>query len=139
MSIINSKILKRKFITDTTTPLGNFCPGQGGNPISNFFVNQQNELNAQKLHQNNSIMYNQQNNVQSVLKTFINGPSINPYSLIGGPSSIAANSSITATSNIFNQPNQSPDRKAKQKTMAKSQNTDSIIQQFNSSREVENN
>ena len=27
MSIINSKILKRKFITDTTTPLGNFCPG----------------------------------------------------------------------------------------------------------------
>ena len=91
MSIINSKILKRKFITDTTTPLGNFLPGQGGNPISNFFVNQQNEIAAQKMHTNNSILYNQQNNVQSVLKQFINGPPINPYSLIGQSSIQQAN------------------------------------------------
>ena len=38
MSIINSKILKRKFIIDTTTPL--FQPGAGGNPVPNFFMSQ---------------------------------------------------------------------------------------------------
>ena len=39
MAIINSKILKRKFIIDTTTPLGSLVPGQGGYPITNFFLN----------------------------------------------------------------------------------------------------
>jgi hypothetical protein len=40
MAIINSKILKRKFIIDTTTPFGSLLPGQGGNPITNFFLQQ---------------------------------------------------------------------------------------------------
>lgn len=56
MVIINSKILKRKFIVDTTLPIGQMQPGVGGNPMTNFFMNQQNEaLNQQKTHQSNSI------------------------------------------------------------------------------------
>jgi hypothetical protein len=33
-AIISSKILKRKFIMDTTTPLGTSQPGAGGNPVT---------------------------------------------------------------------------------------------------------
>lgn len=49
-------------------------PGQGGNPLTGFLLNQEKEKNAALLHQNNSATYNQQNNVQSVIKSFINGP-----------------------------------------------------------------
>lgn len=39
-AIVNSKILKRKFILDTTNPLGAMIPGQGGNPLTQFLMNQ---------------------------------------------------------------------------------------------------
>lgn len=58
-SIINSKILKRKFIVDTTQPMGVLQPGQGGNPLTGFLINQEKEKNAALLHQNNSASYNQ--------------------------------------------------------------------------------
>ena len=39
-AIINSKILKRKFIVDTATPLGsNVIAGQGGFPLTQFLLN----------------------------------------------------------------------------------------------------
>ena len=37
-AIINSKILKRKFLTETTNPLGNLIPGQGGNPLTAYLI-----------------------------------------------------------------------------------------------------
>ena len=40
IAMINSKILKRKFILDTTNPLGAMIPGQGGNPLTQFLMNQ---------------------------------------------------------------------------------------------------
>lgn len=59
-AIINSKILKRKFIVDTATPLGStIVAGQGGYPLTQFLLNQQNEQNQLRTHQNNSNQYNQ--------------------------------------------------------------------------------
>lgn len=89
-AIINSKILKRKFIMDTTTALGTSQPGAGGNPVTQFILNQQQELELKKHAEKNSYHYNLQNNVQSVIKSFITGPtSAAPYHLVGQPNQLA--------------------------------------------------
>ena len=81
-AIINSKILKRKFIIDTATPLGsNVMAGQGGFPLTQFLLNQANEHNQLRKDQNNSSQFNQANNIKSVIQSFVNGPS--SYNLIG--------------------------------------------------------
>jgi hypothetical protein len=49
--------LKKKFIIDTTAPLGS-VPGQGGNPLTQFLLNQQTEQNLLKQSEKNSILYN---------------------------------------------------------------------------------
>ena len=38
--MVNSKTLKRKFMIDTALPIGNLIPGVGGNPMTQFFLNQ---------------------------------------------------------------------------------------------------
>jgi hypothetical protein len=62
MAIINSKILKRKFIIDTANPLGGQTAGQGGNPLTQFLINQQNDAannaNNQSKHDQNTQSYN---------------------------------------------------------------------------------
>jgi len=64
MVIINSKILKRKFITDTTQPLGMFVPGAGGNPVAAYFLSQQQqELNMINQNKSNSQQYSLENNI----------------------------------------------------------------------------
>lgn len=60
-------------------------------------------------------MYNQQNNVQSVLKQFINGPSMNPYSLMSGGTNPLSTTSNINNSSAFQNLSASPERKNKKK------------------------
>jgi hypothetical protein len=86
-AIINSKILKRKFIVDTATPLGaGGMAGQGGFPLTQFLLNQANEHNQLRKDQNNSSQFNQANNIKSVISSFVNAPNgTAPYNLLGPP------------------------------------------------------
>jgi hypothetical protein len=52
--MVNSKILKRKFMVDTALPIGIIVPGVGGNPMTQFFLNQKGGNKMLKTHLNNS-------------------------------------------------------------------------------------